>query len=405
MDLRLGTMMTAGIATVLLLGAASAASAGIASGEVGAVPGCSRNPVTLDDVSPASLKELTFAADHGAGSLAELVRREGAVDKFMPARDVFERDYPEAFAGSQIGDDGCYYLYLTTTAGAAARSAGTALTRLPGVVVVADRKASLKAMHSWSLTAYEALTDALGEYPQMVYYDQRTGLLRVEVAVGQGATAIAVITKELGLSPDLLDVAEVPRYQGSVTSTIMGGGAMTSCTSGFSVHTSVGNGIVTADHCADDQQYGGLSNIEFVSGAVRESNGHARGDLQWHKAIGGAVAVPRFRATSTEYRDVLSVGAPTVGQTVCKFGKVSNASCDRVDVTCAVFTISDGPYDCMHFTENHNLMPGDSGGPWYYGNSAMGVSSGHWWNAWSDRDVFSPIYRIGVVLPGVSVLQ
>jgi hypothetical protein len=238
----------------------------------------------------------------------------------------------------------------------------------------------------------------------MIYFDQRTGLLRVEVAAGQGSKASAALQKLSGITSDLLDVVEVPRYKGSVDSTIMGGGALTTCTSGFSVHTSVGNGIVTADHCQDYQQYGGLSNIQFVSGAVRESNGHARGDIQWHKAIGGAVAVPRFRATSTEYRDVLAVTSPTVGQSVCKFGKVSNTSCDHVDVACAVFTISAGPYDCMYFTQNHNLVPGDSGGPWYYGNTALGVSSGHWWNPWSDRDVFSPIYRVGVVLPGVSVL-
>lgn len=220
---RLATRMRAvGIATLLLVGAVSAASAGTASAEVGAVPGCSQNPVTLADVSPANLRELTFASEHGAGSLADLVQREGAIDKFMPARDEFERTYPEAFAGSEIGDDGCYCVYLTTSADSSARSAAAAMTRLPGVVVVADRKWSLSVMQSWSLTAYEALSHAVGEHPQMVYFDQRTGLLRVEVAAGQSIPASAVITKELGITPDLIDVADVPRYQGSATSTIMG---------------------------------------------------------------------------------------------------------------------------------------------------------------------------------------
>lgn len=147
---------------------------------------------------------------------------------------------------------------------------------------------------------------------------------------------------------------------------------MTTCTSGFSVHTSIGNGVVTADHCGDDQKYGGLANIQFVSGAVRGSDGRARGDLQWHKGIGGAIAVPRFRATSTQYRDVLAVEAPPVSGTVCKFGKVTNASCDRVDVACAEFTLSDGPYDCMYFTEYHNLGVGDSGVREYRTGSVLG---------------------------------
>ena len=58
----------------------------------------------------------------------------------------------------------------------------------------------------------------------------------------------------------------------------------------------------------------------------------------------------------------------------------------------------------MSFTNNHHVEPGDSGGPWYYGNGSVGATSGDYWNPWSHRDVFSPTYRVGTVLPGVAIM-
>lgn len=221
------------VVLAVLLFIASASSATVATpvsvpqmtaleGVVGCV---NHNPVTAAHVSPEQLEWLQFVAQNSNTSLTDVVRREGAVDAFNHAQDEFRRAHPRAFAGSVIGDDGCYYLYLTDTADSAARALAQDMSRLPGVVVVADRRASAVEGQTWVKVIAEAMTKNLGERPQMVYLDQRTGHIRVEVAAGQLDAAVGVIDGLTVVDPVLVDVVEVPRYQGVGASTIMGGGS------------------------------------------------------------------------------------------------------------------------------------------------------------------------------------
>jgi hypothetical protein len=101
--------------------------------------------------------------------------------------------------------------------------------------------------------------------------------------------------------------------------------------------------------------------------------------MQWHATPSIA---PRFRAYNNVYRDVETVGFPVVGETACHYGigtgigtcgTVRQANtCLRLDAPEFVATRL-----CNAATMTADISePGDSGGPWFYGNTALGIHHG-----------------------------
>lgn len=87
-------------------------------------------------------------------------------------------------------------------------------------------------------------------------------------------------------------------------------------------------------------------------------------------------------------RDVSGWAFAVVGQVVCKNGKAAFRDCDTVMKrnVCAGFI-----YCRLVQTENQYTALGDSGGPWYYGYTAYGITMGyHWDPVWPfARSLFS----------------
>ena len=85
---------------------------------------------------------------------------------------------------------------------------------------------------------------------------------------------------------------------------------------------------------------------------------------------------------------------PSIGDTVCRFGVASGATCQVViDLNrCAVGTCG------LVWTDRSVTIGGDSGGPWFYGTYALGIHRGwldekEYWYSMSIRkgEVFTPI--------------
>jgi len=108
----------------------------------------------------------------------------------------------------------------------------------------------------------------------------------------------------------------------------LGGEALSICTSGFGTKNSSGvRGISTAGHCPNSLTDDGAS-LTFK----KEHEGR-HGDFQWH--AGTRTHTDDFYAGSASSseankRDVSSVGSPTVGQMLCRNGKVSNRNRQQV---------------------------------------------------------------------------
>ncbi|NNH07180.1 trypsin-like serine protease [Cellulomonas fimi] len=98
--------------------------------------------------------------------------------------------------------------------------------------------------------------------------------------------------------------------------------------------------------------------------------------MRWTRFTAGTSG-NSFQYNFGQYRLVTSAGDAVVGGAVCKFGLTSGFSCDTVESKGNCTTYSGFPTFCGLFrTVNENASPGDSGGPWFYGNKAHGVHSG-----------------------------
>lgn len=125
------------------------------------------------------------------------------------------------------------------------------------------------------------------------------------------------------------------------------------------------------------------------------------GDLAWFSR--GA-----FTAARTFYNDWQRKryvdnrsGMPSTGTRICKFGMTTSATCSTVRTRDATITSADITYRHMVIMNGGGVRPGDSGGPWYYGGTAYGIT--HDYFAGSDRSSFTPAYLLQNL--GVDVYQ
>ncbi len=191
-------------------------------------------------------------------------------------------------------------------------------------------------------------------------------------------------SSQVTLPPNVKPV-EVPELAKEVAY-IYGGLAIDGCTSGFSVKSFGGTeGITTAGHCSDTQVYNGFT-LPYVSGTAGGTY-----DIQWNTA-------PDFTPTNAIWigsttRAILSVAyksSQAVGSYVCKYGKTSGYSCGE---------IFDNNWEGANIRVHTSVSPGDSGGPFFYVNTAYGTTIA---SLGSDA-IYGPIDNIVYIL-GVLVL-
>lgn len=215
----------------------------------------------------------------------------------------------------------------------------------------------------------------------------REGSVTVFVAPSLEEAAVAIVAESRQQAPMLRVVVEA---DGSFTmgeDGLIGGDPMSNaCTSGFSVRTTTyPHGMMTAAHCNNSASQGGFSLTFRGESSVR--------DVQWHSTA-STTTDPRFRVGSTTYRTVTGTANPVQGQSLCKYGTASGYTCDTtyLDNQCR------GAYCDMMTMNNRYAAPGDSGGPWFSGNTAYGIHSG-WVTIWlNPRDMFTPIYSANSAL-------
>jgi len=145
--------------------------------------------------------------------------------------------------------------------------------------------------------------------------------------------------------------------------------AASDCTWGFNVGVSGNPGMVTAEHCDNNEAYGYIP-MTYVVGDT-----HPWVDAQRHDypdAVNGEVSNQIVRAFDTN----LAITSRTmwadidVNDTVCKQGRASGYACGGVNAT------NVGNNRFVRFGgADMTCVGGDSGGPTFYGNSAYGLTS------------------------------
>jgi hypothetical protein len=184
-----------------------------------------------------------------------------------------------------------------------------------------------------------------------------------------------------------------------------GGTALSGCTGGFTVRRTSDDtlGILTAAHCSNSQRFN-EGQLHFVA----ELYGGAR-DLQWHSACGFQVS--NLFNSGNGMRPCSGTSprsSQSVGGFVCKYGMVTERTCgeiesktfrpdagDGVTFSPSFIRVEGDPLEIGEFATF-----GDSGGPWYLGHTAYGITMGGFS---TDNDaVYTAIDYIGAF--GVSVL-
>lgn len=356
----------------------------------------------------ALLEDLaTMAAAHGI-SIQEAERRYELQSAFNEAAAVFEEENPDAFVASGFSSDGAPFLEVTSSGPTAA--VNSLLGRFPTLQVGYDRPFS-----SAQLTAAtEEIAMSIGagldlKSPMVVAPDPSRGVVDVylnddrdatvattvladtEYATIDGADyesvagpedqplagpqqAVPIQVMAAAGSGHPVVVLHVQEEMTAVSAALYGGDSLSGCTAGFPAQN-VGTtqyGLASAGHCSDTMDYTGYDWLYTATNLAASS-----GDLQWQR---GKVSVSnQFRYDWNKYRVVSTNG--TIGQwtDVCKFGKVSGRTCAQVygQNRCVKYLDYPETYCKMAFATNRmGVQKGDSGGPWYSGSTAYGITSG-----------------------------
>lgn len=158
---------------------------------------------------------------------------------------------------------------------------------------------------------------------------------------------------------------------------IYGGLAISTCTTGFSVQNGSGTrGVSTAAHCSNTQSYSG-SALTYQSGDITGNQ-----DVQWHTAPGFTVT-NQFNSGIGIRNCTATLGrsGQSVGDYVCKNGKTSGYTCGSISsTTYSPSYVTSASATFIRVDNNQGYADlssgGDSGGPWFLGNTAYGTHSG-----------------------------
>lgn len=352
-------------------------------------------PATIGaPLTEAQLYDLGVIAEGEGISLSEAIERYAWHEPFSLLVDQIREEYPDAFAGARIEDSGNPWIAFKNAAPNGASDAISSFDALPGssreVEIITDRGFTEVELDDQLVTAHFAALEQTSVANASSAYDIATGRIRIEVEPARLATD-GTVRNELGRQPvlteDNVDIVVVDEVVDSVDAYAYGGRQMSACTSGFTVYQggTGTRGLATAGHCNNSQTYTPTgTSLVYMAGYQGWW-----GDVQWHTST-ALTEQDDFYYTASYRRDVSGTAMPTEGQWLCRYGYVTGNQCDQV------YQLNHCSYSTCHLTAMHNreASGGDSGGPWYSGNTAYGLHQGRkfWSLKW--RDVFTPVRYI-----------
>ena len=236
--------------------------------------------------------------------------------------------------------------------------------------------------------------------------------LTVRAKLPQGATDImtgkqlasAVLDLQSGVDEDIadveLDIADVADneivdfFHTRGGEQILGGGFQ--CTVAFSGWRNGEEGVISAGHCGNMNTYVSSYHGYQYSMSPRVTQLGGNGDIAfyatdpWHALEAKYVAGP----SKSDVRSVTGYDvSQSVGESVCAYSRMqSQRSCTTVYRT--DLTICYSGYPCAYkivATREDVTVQGDSGGPWSWGSTADGITSGGIYMDGAWRSMYTPI--------------
>jgi hypothetical protein len=321
--------------------------------------------------SPALLKDAEWYAERYKVSFDEAVRRLQLQPKVGDLDAALAGDQASSFGGLWLEHDPVFRVVVNFTHGAVAPPSLSAWRDSWGVPIeVRSVRWSLAELKNHQLTAMKLAQDAEVQVGSDINVHEN----RVEVHVLDGErTKLAHASPAFAASVDVV-VVDGP---GQPLALVYGGLSVNpGCTAGFTVSKVVGGvtlrGILTSDHCGHSLSLPG-QRLVFQGGAFGGSQ-----DVQWYSACGTDIS-DDFNS-GDGLRDVSGTiprANQSIGWVVCKYGRTTGRTCGVIDrkdyaplggiFSPTFIRVEGGDADVI-------AAGGDSGGPWYSGSAALGIT-------------------------------
>ena len=318
-------------------------------------------------------KDVAAYATSTGVSIAEAEARLARQDEIGVLSQKLREGEPATFGGLFIEHVPAYrVVVLMTPEGTGAVGKYVAGGTLDGLVETAAVDSSLGTLEADQQRVQQQL--AATDWA----VDLNLKLNRVEVQIPRGEAAPQAALGGLQLPSTAVVVTGVQPRLPAVQ--LYGGLAVTTCTLGFTIYygsNASNRGVATAGHCPNAQSYNGQSltyqNDDRHSGNYDAQSHKLTGATYPNKAKDGVNSTRSI--TARKYWVNMNVG-----DFVCKWGKVTQYGCGYI--------VSDHDPGCQGGGDlyvkvdsdpngsGYDLAEGgDSGGPWFLGNTAYGITS------------------------------
>ena len=301
----------------------------------------------------------------------------------------------DAFAGAWVADDGETINVGVTdealsadvvAAGAKPTVVANSLTKLQ------KAKEALDNLDANQLKALDADAESVYDGVAAWFVDVVSNKVVLQ-AVPEGTARAQELAAQVGLSEAEFEVQTVEEMP-STFATVRGGDAYlisnsARCSVGFSVTT----GFVSAGHCGSP----GASVTTSAGASLGSFSGSVfpgSADMSYIRTVSGTTLTGTINGYGSGNLPVSGSTASAVGSSICRSGSTTGVYCGSVRALGATVNYAEGRVTGLTQT-NVCAEPGDSGGSFYTGAQAQGVTSGGSGNCASGGTTyFQPVNEI-----------
>ncbi|MBT3247672.1 MAG: hypothetical protein HN567_04395 [Actinobacteria bacterium] len=342
------------------------------------------------DAEEFNYTDLNFYAESQGISLAEAQRHHLIRESLQPFLDSVEQ-HPR-FAAAWIDRESGYSLYVYFVGQVPEEILKSAVNK--PVIFVEDAALSQSDLVTQASELRSALRAA--GYQQFVTgLNGRSGTLEVTLSHNPGlqlpleakATNVDLSILNVSAGNSLPQISQEEHTYGG-DELLRSSNQALLCTSGFVVTNGSAHGVLTAGHCSNSLSYRQNNGLIYSTTYQGQHKG-IWGDFQWHTTE--HTEFDDYYYTDSSRRDVSAAGGVSaVGDYRCFHGESSGGqSCDYVYNTWVTSYSGGIEYDRLVAMEEDNTIGGDSGGPWFWINTAWGVHKGDVLMSGSSRNVWS----------------
>lgn len=363
---------------------------------------------SIDDLDAAQVQDLLFIAGDLQRDIAEVINDYGSQDHLLELDKNLKTTYPGVYAGMTLSQ--AQEPTVVTFNGAPPNQALRMVEGVPASIDVVYGDLLPEAeVQDWLDSIQRSLAPMTG-LPQASFDSTAQ---RFEVVVPRSSTvsdqkiidAIGVLPSGTALGPIARTLSD-NEATADEDNVIRGGGSLneTGCTAGFVVrHRSTAAKLLsTAGHCPVS---GGSTNESYqlrgVDGWTVTGMGYGN-RIYFHEGSPdfAYLSIPSYRQpypsvyiTYSQKREVGAYYSSRLPKNtwVCHFGRTTEHSCAKVDSP-SINLGRPGGSGAVAVHANV-LAPGDSGGPWWRSQSAVGTHKGKV-SSTDQRSVYSPVHMM-----------